>query len=216
MELKTEFSKGQIRELTQVIRGGAYVHLLADKSSQVSLMSEALSVRFGTDECLRVILSCDSVMAAINQIKVVTLSHEGSIPERMNNTIPSGDGLPRGERMKDVETVEVKKTKTPKAEKAPKEPKAPRVPKERAPAPGRGALDGKLITAVGPNWRREGTHGHKTVEVMLANPGAPLTKLIELGARRKDIMWDMEFNPGKIVLEDDPNAAASAEAKKAD
>lgn len=61
------------------------------------------------------------------------------------------------------------------------------------------SLSGKKLTAATKeNPRREGTHGHKSMEIILKNPGLTYEKFIELGGRANDLRWDLERN--NVVL----------------
>ena len=56
-------------------------------------------------------------------------------------------------------------------------------------------LNGKKLTAsTQENPRREGTHGHKSMQLILDNPGITYEKFIELGGRANDLRWDMDHN----------------------
>lgn len=59
---------------------------------------------------------------------------------------------------------------------------------------------GKMVHAtVDENPRREGTHGRKSFDVLLANPnGMTYEEFISAGGRRNDLLYDVERGRASI------------------
>jgi hypothetical protein len=79
--------------------------------------------------------------------------------------------------------------------------KKPDIPPEPLPEPkkresGRSASHkGKRIFSnVMENPRRNGTHGYKSMQIIIDNPGILFEKFIEEGGRSKDLSWDLKHD----------------------
>ena len=77
-----------------------------------------------------------------------------------------------------------------------------------------GKYDGKILTpTVSKNPRKEGTHGYRSFEILLANPkGISYQSYKEAGGRNNDLTWDVDRN--RVSISDDTNAVKPS-AKKA-
>ena len=49
-----------------------------------------------------------------------------------------------------------------------------------------------LYPATNDNPRRKGTHGHKSMAIILRHPGISYEDFIAKGGRYRDLWWDME------------------------
>lgn len=77
-------------------------------------------------------------------------------------------------------------------------PKAPNGGKRGRPS----RVDGMKIFLDGENYRKAGTKGHKTMEILAANPGITIEALEAKGGRRADVLWDLKHHPKTIRLEE--------------
>jgi hypothetical protein len=76
-----------------------------------------------------------------------------------------------------------------------KKEKAPKAAKESTGKRGRASgFAGKIIRAeVDENPRREGTGGHRSMEIILAHPkGISYEDFLAAGGRRQDLVWDLD------------------------
>lgn len=65
------------------------------------------------------------------------------------------------------------------------------------------AYAGKKIHLVGDkdtNPRREGTHGHKSLQIIVKNPGITYEEYLKKGGRRVDLKGSLEMKPAQVRL----------------
>lgn len=63
------------------------------------------------------------------------------------------------------------------------------------------AFEGKAIhlaEGVKANPRRENTHGHRSMEIIIGNPGITYEQFIAAGGRRVDLAWDIAHGNVKL------------------
>ena len=103
----------------------------------------------------------------------------------------------------DAPTTKVEAPKAKKAAKAPAKPEAKEEAKPKAarePKTDRRTpkdLEGKKLYFKGDgkeNPRREGTHGHKSLQIIIDHKGITFDDFVKKGGRPKDLYWDMEYD----------------------
>ena len=154
----------------------------ADKSTAVAKFSSAMQERMGEDGnafAAKVMRSnnCDD---ALKMLKDELIKHDkkhGKATNRLEATTINGDRRtdPNATQPK-VETKMLDNTEDQKS--------------------GRGRksdLLGKTLNHVKEsNDRREGSHGHKSLQIIIDNPGITTEAFVEAGGRLVDLKWDMD------------------------
>lgn len=144
----------------------------ADKPTAIKRLTEACLGRFGD-------------RAGKKLLNSILVSGKMSDCEAFIETAFEGAGEEAPATPTDSEGV----VKPPKAAKRKREPKAPGEGAERR----QSQLLGKTIhPKTDRNVRRAGTHGHKSLSIILANPGLKVEDFLKKGGRLNDLRWDMD------------------------
>lgn len=177
--MTTNLSTAQITALTSLIVG-MNQNRPENKTKGISRFEAACTERFGVDgaSVAEAILSQPNVEAAMEKAKGLIEGHEGVIKSREAATVFTGDNRPdqpqsKEDKMSDTETQTEDAPKTRAARKS--------------------AFTGHALfpaTEENKNPRREGTHGHKSFEVIRENPGITYEDFLEKGGRLVDLKWD--------------------------
>ena len=104
-----------------------------------------------------------------------------------NNAKPTKSAQP-----KETEDMATKKTAAKKTAGKKTAAKKPAAAKSGA---GRKSLFGdtaKIKSLTKENPRRAGTHGHKSMEIIIKNPGITVADFVKKGGRLNDLRWDVE------------------------
>lgn len=185
MELveNTKLSMIQIAQLTGIVLGVAQPRS-ADKAKAIAKLYSAMHERIG-DGSVTIIanaISCDDCDDALKLIKDELLKHDrkNALPTtRLENTVINGGSTPAAtepkqkakDKMKD-ETQEATSNRGRKSD-----------------------LLGKTLTCTKEeNPRREGSHGYKSIQIIIDNPGITTEAFIEAGGRLVDLKWDIKNN----------------------
>lgn len=96
---------------------------------------------------------------------------------------------------------------TPKAT-GPRPAAAPKPPRQPGAAPVRTTVGGQFIYPTtkcgGRNPRREGTHGWKSMKIILDSPGITTAEYFRQGGRPNDLKWDIEHGNVEVVKDQRP------------
>lgn len=194
MEFSTKFSQKQVIVLATALNDGTTVQNRRNTLAQAEAFSRLVQEKFSVearkaDEIVMAILNSFDMQVALERLKIEYKKHLGDIPTRLENTIINGDKSAKGEKMS--------------TEKQTEENIAENVVADAAPKRVVGRLKGKKISYTGkPSYRKEGTKGYATVDLILKNPGITVEQLEELGGRVADVNWDLKNAPEVVVLED--------------
>ena len=186
-----KFTNAQIMLLAATISGGDPAKRAADKPSAIATFTKALTRRIGEEKAMELrpnILIADDFLVAHTLV--------GEIIEQVNDgtftTIEDLLGTPL----------------VPEAEAQVDEEAAPAVINTREEAtmtdnneaePNRrgrkSQFAGKVLTSkCETNPRRTNTHGHKSHQIILDNPGITTEDFIEQGGRANDLKWDIDHD----------------------
>lgn len=184
-----KFTNAQIMLLAATISGGDPAKRAADKPSAIATFTKALTRRIGEEKAMELrpnILMADDFLLAHTLV--------GEIIEQVSNgtftTIEDLVGTPL----------------VPEAETQVDEEAAPAVINTREEAtmtdqneaePNRrgrkSQFAGKVLTSkCETNPRRANTHGYKSHQIILDNPGITNEEFVELGGRANDLKWDID------------------------
>lgn len=170
----TKLSITQLTQVTGHIKGEG-MSVTADKPKAIARLQKVVGETFGDEGLTKLLLECESAVEACK--KVDELKRKGMVPEPKKEE----------QTMNDTNTIEAPKTE----------------PKPEAKKRGRTASNnGRTITAiVETNPRREGTHGHKSMEIVLkaGKNGIKYEDYIAAGGRPNDLAWDLDHKSVKIV-----------------
>lgn len=166
----TALTQKQITELTSIIAKKS-IGRAADKAKAIERFCAISEVAFkGNKGPAEAALVAPSMEEAVLVIKE-WMNFAGIANERTNNTIPSAPTTPKKE-----EAI------MPNAEKKT--------------GPGRGAkakYAGMHLSAiVEENVRRENTHGRRSLQIIMDNPGISVDGFVAKGGRLNDLNWDVK------------------------
>lgn len=178
----TKLSITQIAQLTGIVLERAQPRS-ADKPKAVAKFCAALQERIGDKSVAladKVMLS-DSCEDALKLLKDELVKHDrmhGKPTSRLENTTINGGRKPNtaqpNQKVEDkmldnTENTEQKSGRGRKSE-----------------------LVGKTLTCTKEaNVRREGSHGHKSLQIIIDNPGITTEAFVEAGGRLVDLKWDI-------------------------
>lgn len=187
MELSetTKLSITQIAQLTGIVLERAQPRS-ADKQKAVTKFCSSLEERIGdgaTSLAGKVMLS-ENCEDALKLLKDELLKHDrlnGRPTNRLQNTIING-GRKSNTAQPNQRTEDNMLDNT----------------ENTAQKSGRGRksdLIGKTLTCTkDANVRREGSHGHKSLQIIIDNPGITTEAFVEAGGRLVDLKWDIEHS----------------------
>ena len=169
------------------------------KDNAIEMLHSNLCERVGNASALRIwdgILYAETMEEAFALIKSEIIKKEGKSTRLTHITL---NGLNRRKVEEVLAAIEKGKyTMTTKAEAKKKAP-AKKVEAKKGDGrnnnPGRKSkLHGKTIKpALKENPRREGTHGHRSYTILLANPkGMKVEDYLDKGGRMNDLNWDID------------------------
>jgi hypothetical protein len=179
---EVKLSTVQLCTLVAQIKQTEKVTRTADKPTAIGKLTECCQGKFGDrkgNKLLKSILMATKFDDATAYVATALEELEG----KPHDMVPNPDKGAKADKG------------TPSAKRK-REPKVPGEGKARRAT----ALLGKTITAnVKLNTRRAGTHGHKSLQIILDKGSVTVEKYLELGGRLNDLRWDM--NKGNIIVE---------------
>lgn len=197
-------SNRDIMFLAQTITGGE-AKRAADKPGAIAAFTKALNRRIGEDNAMKIrqeILMSENANTAHELLGRTTTAFDAGEAINIDSffVVPAApetkgepilDALGAADTREEVTTM----TKTATATK-------PETEAEAAARRGRkSALAGKKLTHTkdGTNPRREGTHGYKSHQIILDNPGITTEAFLEAGGRMNDLNWDISHGHVKAA-----------------
>lgn len=154
----------------------------ADKPTAIAKFSSAMKERMGEDgnSLAQKVMMCQNCDDALKMLKDELVKHDrkhGRSTGRLEATTLNGDRRPDPDSTQTkVENKMLDNTEEQKS--------------------GRGRkseLLGKSLTCTSDgNQRREGSHGHKSLQIVIDNPGITTEAFIEAGGRLVDLKWDID------------------------
>lgn len=204
IEINTTLSSDQVRQISSVIFGSE-VKRSETKLKQIEKLIRIFSDRKISDPVVVVSgLLNNSFSGALEMAKsLASAPQPNTVAEKAKeNAIV----IYEQEQPIQVEAeVPEKKTRQPKAPKEPKQLKAPKQPKEpkqdsEAKAGSRFSKNSvaNIYPQVDVNPRREGSHGHRSMEIVINNHGINVSEFIQAGGRVVDLRWDLDHGNVRI------------------
>ena len=204
IEINTTLSSDQVRQISSVI-AGSEVKRTETKLKQIDRLIAIVSDRKIPDPAVVVsgILN-NSFSGALEMAKsLVNAPQQETVA---NQAKENAIVIDEQEQTNQAEAeAPAKKTRQPKAPKEPKQPKAPKPPKEpkqdaEAKAGSRFSKNSvaNIFAQCDVNPRREGSHGHRSMEIVMNSPGINVSEFIEAGGRIVDLRWDLDHGNVRI------------------